>query len=104
MTKRRLTMSAIAPAGNVKRKNGAEAAVAMRERASGEAPRSFINQVAAMSWEETTVPANKLASHKRQNIVLRSANQVEVDFMVSELRAGEGCRLTRSLREFLAIS
>jgi hypothetical protein len=42
-----------------------------------------------MSWAATTVPANTLASHKRQNIALRSANQVEVDFMVSELRAGK---------------
>ena len=39
ITVRRFTMSATAPAGSVKRKNGAEAAVASRESKYGEAPR-----------------------------------------------------------------
>ena len=39
ITVRRFTMSAIAPAGSVKRKNGADAAVAIRESKYGEAPR-----------------------------------------------------------------
>ena len=76
-------MSATAPAGSVKRKNGAEAAVAIRESENGEAPRSCINHVAVMSWDETNVPDNTLASHKRQNTGFRSANQVEVDFISS---------------------
>jgi hypothetical protein len=57
-------MSATAPAGSVNRKNGAEAAVAMRESKSDEAPRSCINHVEARSWAEMTVPDNTLASHK----------------------------------------
>jgi hypothetical protein len=74
-------MSPKAPAGSVKRKNGMEAAVAMRESESEEAPISCINHVAARSWFETTVPDNRLASHKRQNAGFRSANQVEVDLI-----------------------
>ena len=49
ITRRRSPMSASTPAGSVKRKNGAEAAVAIRESENDEAPRSCINQVAAMS-------------------------------------------------------
>src|SRR4029077_9072228 len=79
ITKRRFTMSATAPAGSVNRKNGAEAAVAMRESESDEAPRSCINHVAAMSGAETPVPDNRLASHKWQKTGFRSTNQVEVD-------------------------
>jgi acyl-CoA thioesterase len=56
----------------------------MRESENDEAPRSCINHVAAMSWAETTVPDNTLASHKRQNIWFRSANQVEADFISSQ--------------------
>ena len=60
-----------------------EAAVVMRESESEEAPISCINHVAARSWPETTVPDNRLASHKRQNTGFRSANQVEVDLISS---------------------
>ena len=81
MTARRFAMSATAPAGNVNRKNGAEAAVAIRESANEEAPRSCINHVAARSWADTNVPETTLASQRRQNIGFRSANQVEVDFV-----------------------
>ena len=49
MTVRLLTMSAIAPAGSVNKKNGAEAAVAIRESQKGDAPRSCISQVAVTS-------------------------------------------------------
>jgi hypothetical protein len=45
ITVRRFTISAMAPAGSVKRKKGAEAAVAIRESRNGEAPRSCISQV-----------------------------------------------------------
>ena len=38
ITARRFTMSAMAPAGSVKIKKGAEAAAAMRERVTEEAP------------------------------------------------------------------
>jgi hypothetical protein len=81
MTARRFAMSATAPAGIVNKKNGAEAAVAMRESASDEPPRSCINHVAVRSWAETNVPDTTLASQRRKNTGLRSANQVEVDFV-----------------------
>ena len=77
---RRLTMSATAPAGSVKRKNGAEAAVAMSDSERDEAPRSCINHVADMSCAERNVPDKTLASHIRQKTGFRSGNQVEVDF------------------------
>jgi hypothetical protein len=82
MTARRFAMSATAPAGSVNRKNGAEAAVAIRESASDEAPRLCINHVAARSWAETNVPETTVASQRRQNIGFRSANQVDVDFVL----------------------
>src|SRR4029453_3622040 len=78
MTRRRLTMSAMAPAGSVNRKNGAEETVAMRDKKSGEESKSCINHVAVISWVETTVPAKRLESHTRQKAGFRSANQVEV--------------------------
>jgi hypothetical protein len=64
------------------------------ESESAEAPRSFISHVAARSWAETTVPDNTLASHKRQNSGFRSANQVEVDFILiaSGINAGPSRR------------
>jgi hypothetical protein len=34
-----------------------------------------------MSWAETNVPDNTLASQRRQNTEFRSANHVEVDFV-----------------------
>ena len=80
ITVRRLTMSAMAPAGSVKRKKGAEAAVAIRESRKGEAPRSCSNHVATTSCEETKVPDKRVANHKRQNTGFLSANQVEFDF------------------------
>jgi len=73
-------MSATAPAGSVKRKNGAAAAVAMSESANDEAPRSCINHVAVMSCAETNVPDNTLANQRRLNTGFRSANHVDVDF------------------------
>jgi hypothetical protein len=69
----------------VNRKNGAEEAVAIKDRKSGEALRSCINHVAVMSWAETTVPASRLANHTRQKAGFRSANQVEVDLISSQM-------------------
>ncbi len=83
ITVRRLTMSAMAPAGSVKRKKGADAAVAIRESRKGEAPKSCINHVATTSCEETKVPDKRVANHKRQNTGFLSANQVELDFLPS---------------------
>ena len=81
MTVRRLTMSATAPAGKVNKKNGADAAVAMRESQKGDAPRSCISHVAVTSWEETNVPERSVASQSRQKTGLRKANHVEVELL-----------------------
>ena len=68
ITARRLTISAIAPAGSVNKKNGAEeAADTIKESQKGEAPRSCINHVAVTSWDETKVPDNNVANHKRKS-------------------------------------
>jgi hypothetical protein len=55
----------------------------MRESASEEAPRSCINHVAVTSWADKTVPDNTLASQRRQYTGFRSANQVEVDLILT---------------------
>jgi hypothetical protein len=73
-----LLKSAIAPAGNVKRKNGNEAAVAISESSNGEAPNPFMNQVAAVSWADTQTPEITLGTHKPANAGFLSANQTEL--------------------------
>jgi hypothetical protein len=70
----RSTMSARAPAGNVKRKNGNEATVDIRERNKGELLTRFMVQAAAVSCAETHVPEIKLANHMfRKNRVSNSS-------------------------------
>jgi hypothetical protein len=87
MTTRRFAISATAPAGNVRRKKGGAAAVAISESANEEAPRLCITHVAATSWAATNVPERTLASHKRENTGFRSASQVEVEVFVSVTKA-----------------
>ncbi len=72
-------MSARAPAGNVNRKNGSEAAVDNNERNKGEGESVFIAQVAAMSCAETQQPETKLASQRLLKTGFRRASQVEVE-------------------------
>jgi hypothetical protein len=71
-------MSASAPAGSVKKKNGSEATVAIRERNNGEVLARFIVQVAAVSCAATHVPEIKLASHMFRKTGFRRAVQVEL--------------------------
>jgi hypothetical protein len=73
----RSTMSASAPAGSVKNKNGSEATVAIRERNNGEVLTRFIDQVAAVSCAATHVPEIKLANHMFRKTGFRRAVQVE---------------------------
>src|SRR5260370_7394292 len=73
----RSTMSASAPAGSVKKKNGSEATVAIRERNRAESLTRFIVQVAAVSCAATHVPETKLASHMLRKTGFRRAVQVE---------------------------
>ena len=70
--------SARAPAGKVKRKNGSEAAVAISESSSGEAPNVFISHVAAVSWAATQTPEITLGDHSAAKAGFLSANQMEV--------------------------
>ena len=73
----RSTMSASAPAGSVKKKNGSEAVVAIKERNNGEELIRFIVQVAAVSCAATHMPEIKLANHMFRNTGFRRAVQVE---------------------------
>src|SRR5271165_5202103 len=74
----RLTKSAIAPAGKVKRKNGSEALVAISDKSNGEAPSEFISHVAAVSSAETQQPETSLAIHSPKKTRFLSASQVDV--------------------------
>ena len=67
-----------APAGKVKRKNGNDAAVAIRESSNGEAPNPFISQVAAVSWAATQTPETTLGNHSPTKAGFLSASQIEV--------------------------
>jgi hypothetical protein len=73
-----LLKSARAPAGKVKRKNGNDAAVAIRESSNGEAPNPFISHVAAVSWVATQTPETTLGNHNPTKAGFLSANQIEV--------------------------
>src|SRR6516225_7169726 len=74
----RSTMSARAPAGKVKKKNGSEATVDIKERNKGESLTRFMVQVAAVSCAATQVPEIKLANHIFRKTGFRRAVQVEV--------------------------
>jgi len=71
-------MSATAPAGNVSKKNGSDAAVDNRESKSGEDVSVFITQVAAMSCAETQQPERTLANQRLRKVGLRKAVQIDV--------------------------
>jgi hypothetical protein len=75
---RRLTMSAKAPAGSVKRKNGRDATVDISESKNVEEPSMFIVQVAAVSCAATQVPESKTANQSFRYSGFRSAVKVEV--------------------------
>jgi hypothetical protein len=70
-------MSASAPAGSVKKKNGNEATVDIKDKKSGESLTRFIVHVAAVSWAATQVPEIKLATHMFRKTGFRRAVQVE---------------------------
>ena len=78
----RSTMSASAPAGSVKKKNGSEATVAKRERNNGEVLSRFTVQVAAVSCAATQVPEIKLTNHMFRKTGFRRAVQVEFSLIV----------------------
>src|SRR5258706_9257391 len=75
---RRLTISGKAPAGGVKRKNGRDATVDIRESKNVDEPSMFIVQVAAVSCAATHVPESKTANQRFRYRGFRSAAKVEV--------------------------
>jgi hypothetical protein len=75
-------MSARAPAGNVNKKKGRDAAVDNNERNKGDGVMVFMTQVAAMSWAETQQPETTLASQSLQKTGFRSASQIEFGFVL----------------------
>jgi hypothetical protein len=75
---RRLTMSAKAPAGRVKRKKGNDATVEIRDSKNVEEPSMFIVQVAAVSCAATHVPESKMANQSFRYTGFRRAAKVEV--------------------------
>jgi hypothetical protein len=68
----------MAPAGNVKRKNGSDAAVAIRDNNNGDAPDAFMSQVAAVSCADTQTPETTLMIQSLEKTGFLSANQTEV--------------------------
>jgi len=98
---RRLTMSAKAPAGRVKRKKGRDATVEIRDSKNVEEPSMFIVQVAAVSCAATHVPESKMANQSFRYTGFRSAAKVEVllrrtFISVVEAAVGVTRRLERS--------
>ena len=75
---RRLTMSAKAPAGRVKRKKGRDATVEIRDSKNVDEPSMFIVQVAAVSCAATHVPESKMANQSFRYTGFRSAAKVDV--------------------------
>jgi hypothetical protein len=75
-------MSARAPAGNVNKKKGREAAVESSERKKGDSVIVFITQVAAMSWAEMQHPETTLASQSFRKMGFRSASQMEFEVVL----------------------
>jgi hypothetical protein len=71
-------MSAKTPAGGVKRKNGRDATVDIRESKSVDEPSMFIVQVAAVSCAATHVPEIKTANQSFRYSGFRNAAKVEV--------------------------
>ena len=69
-------MSAKAPAGNVKRKNGKDATVDIKDKKSGEGFSLYITHVAAQSCAATQVPERMLASSPEHLRVLVGARNV----------------------------
>jgi hypothetical protein len=80
-----LKASASAPAGSVKRKNGSDATLAIREMKSPDGEIKFIIHVAAVSCAATAVPETRLANQILRKTRFRQA--LGVAFMFK----GERC-------------
>ena len=89
-------MSAKAPAGNVNKKKGRDAAVDNSERYKGDGVSVFITHVAAMSWAETQHPETTLASQSLRKMGFRRASQIEVGFVLIQEFRSSGVQEFRS--------
>jgi hypothetical protein len=76
--------SASAPAGSVKRKNGSDARLAIREMKRPDGDIKFIIHVAAVSWAATAVPETKLANQILRKTRFRQALGVAFIFIMGE--------------------
>ena len=72
-----LKASASAPAGSVKRKNGSDARLAIREMERPDGDNKFIIHVAAVSCAATTVPEKRLANQILRKTPFRQALGIE---------------------------
>jgi hypothetical protein len=79
-----LKASASAPAGSVKRKNGSDARLAIREMKRPDGDIKFIIHVAAVSCAATAVPETKLANQILRKTRFRQA--LGVAFIFTEGR------------------
>jgi hypothetical protein len=79
-----LKASASAPAGSVKRKNGSDARLAIREMKSPDGDIKFIIHVAAVSCAATAVPETKLANQILRKTRFREALGVAFIFIRGE--------------------
>jgi len=68
-----LKISASAPAGSVKRKNGSGAKLAIREMKRPDGDIRFIVHVAAVSCAATAVPETRLASQILRKVLFKRA-------------------------------
>jgi hypothetical protein len=68
-----LKASASAPAGSVKRKNGSDARLAIREMKKPDGDIRFIVHVAAVSSAATAVPETRLASQILRKVLFKRA-------------------------------
>src|SRR6516164_2663961 len=97
---RRSNLSARAPAGSVNRKKGSDATVDMSEIKSGDPVKTFIIQVAALSWAATQVPEITVAIQSFLNARFLSAVQVELSFMIGCLHPVTKAARSPSFRKF----
>jgi hypothetical protein len=84
----------------VKRKNGSDASVDMSEIKNGDPVKTFIIQVAALSWAATQVPEITVAIQSFLNTGFLSAVQAEVSFMIVGLRPVTKAARFQSFRKF----
>jgi hypothetical protein len=95
-----LKASASAPAGSVKRKNGSDARLAIREMKRPDGDIKFIIHVAAVSCAATAVPETRLANQILRKTLFRQALGFAFIFMQEVLSTVARDRTPRARRRF----